>query len=321
MPDPVPTGPHAPISNLSQETGDTSVEQTDDPESGSEAGTVEACGEVEAAAAAVAGAAETESGLVLESTAAAPEPQAPDTSNLFDIGAASFADPAIIMETVHGVDNRVQIADTAKYPFRALASLLITARDGSQWVGTGWFISARTLITAGHCVFIKNSGLSTRDGWVRSIQVMPGRNGSQLPFGSVTSSEFWTVKGWADRGDENFDYAAIIVPTDLGSRVGTFGYGVYTDSTLKGQVINVTGYPGDKPSGTMWHDSKALASVSPSKVHYDVDTAGGQSGAPAYMIRDGKRYAVAVHAYGGAVTNSGTRISAPVFQNLRNWRA
>jgi V8-like Glu-specific endopeptidase len=128
------------------------------------------------------------------------------------------------------------------------------------------------------------------------------------------------VTGWGDSGDQNFDYGAIILPEDLGSRVGTFGYGAFSDSTLRGQMINVTGYPGDKPSGTMWHDSRVIVSTSPTKVHYMLDTAGGQSGAPAYIIRDGKRYAVAVHAYGG-VTNSGTRISTPVFQNLRNWRA
>jgi V8-like Glu-specific endopeptidase len=71
---------------------------------------------------------------------------------------------------VHGVDNRVQVTNTTDFPYRVNASLLITARDGSQWIGTGWFISARTLITAGHCVYITNSGVAGRDGWVKSIQ-------------------------------------------------------------------------------------------------------------------------------------------------------
>ena len=308
MPETTPTGLHTPVSN--QSVGETapSAEQTQDPDAGSEAGVAEPAGEVEIAAPA------------LEAMAAEPALEAPDTSNLVDIGAASFADPGAVLETVHGVDNRVKIDDTAKYPYRAIASLLITARDGSQWIGTGWFIGPRTLVTAGHCVYIKNSGIPARDGWVRSMQVLPGRNGSALPYGSVTSTQFWTVRGWVESGDENYDYAAIIIPTDLGSRVGTFGFGAFSDATLTGRVVNVTGYPGDKPSGTMWHDSKAVAALSPTKVHYDIDTFGGQSGAPAYMIRDGKRYGVAVHAYGGPTTNSGTRISAPVYQNLTNWR-
>jgi glutamyl endopeptidase len=155
---------------------------------------------------------------------------------------------------------------------------------------------------------------------VKTIQVMPGRNGTTLPYGSVTSSRFCTVKGWADSGDENYDYAAIIIPTDLGNTVGTIGFGSYDDAEMIGSAANVTGYPGDQPNGTMWYDSKEIASVTATKVYYDIDTAGGQSGAALYVIKNGQRIAVAVHAYGGAVTNSGTRISAPVFQNLTNWK-
>lgn len=317
MPETVPTGRHTPITNISQEAVEIVTDEMDDPEAGSEQGNVEAAGAVEAVAA------DAGAGAVYESApaeaATAPDTTAPDTSTLADIGEASFGPK--LESIIGGTDERVRINDTAKYPYRAIASLMITARDGSEWVGTGWFISGRTLITAGHCVFIKNSGVPGRDGWVRTIRVMPGRNVDNMPYGSATSSQFWSVTGWGEGGDQNFDYGAIIIAEDLGSRVGTFGYGAFSDATLAGKMINVTGYPGDKPSGTMWHDSRVIASTSPTKVHYALDTAGGQSGAPAYIIRDGKRYAVAVHAYGGSVTNSGTRISTPVFNNLRNWRA
>jgi V8-like Glu-specific endopeptidase len=246
--------------------------------------------------------------------------QVPDTSGLLDIGAASFGSRPLL-ETVHGIDNRVRIQTTSKYPWRINCSLLITARDNSRWVGTAWFIGPRTLVTAGHCVYIKNSGNPAQDGWVKSIQVMPGRNESRLPFGAVTSNVFWTVKGWADGGEENYDYAAIILPSDLGSNVGTYGFAALPDNQLMGKTAHISGYPGDKPSGTQWYDKHEVASVNPNKVHYDIDTAGGQSGAAVYVVRGGRRIAVAVHAYGGPTTNSGTRISAPVFANLTNWKA
>jgi hypothetical protein len=44
-------------------------------------------------------------------------------------------------------------------------------------------------MTAGRVVHIKDSGVAGRDGRVRKIQVMPGRNGSTLPYGSVTPDE------------------------------------------------------------------------------------------------------------------------------------
>ena len=245
----------------------------------------------------------------------------PDTSTLPDIGEASFGPARPILETVHGVDNRIQITNTSVYPWRAIASLLITARDGSLWIGTGWFIGPHTLMTAGHVVYIKNSGVPGRDGWVRSIQVMPGRNGGTLPYGSVTSSNFHTVNGWANNGDENYDYGGIIIPTQLGNTVGWFGFGVYADGDLTAAIGNISGYPGDKPAGTQWYDSRKIASVNSTKVFYDIDTAGGQSGSAVYRIINGNRYAVAVHAYGGAVTNSGTRINNNVYNNMVAWKA
>jgi V8-like Glu-specific endopeptidase len=246
---------------------------------------------------------------------------APDTSALKDIGEASFGTPRSLAETVHGMDNRVRITNTGVYPWRVHASLLITAADNSLWIGTGWFIGPHTLMTAGHVVYIKNSGVPGRDGWVKSIQVMPGRNGSTLPYGSVTSTNFRSVVGWVRDGDENYDYGAIIIPTELGNKTGWFGFGVWPDADLVASTGNIAGYPGDKPDGTLWYDFRKIASVNSRKVYYDIDTFGGQSGSAVYRIISGSRYGIAIHAYGGAVNNSGTRIVTAVYNNMVAWRA
>lgn len=256
-----------------------------------------------------------------ESAGATIEWSVPDTSKLRDIGEASFGTPPALAETVHGPDDRVQITNTSVYPWRVHASLLITAADNSVWIGTGWFIGPHTLITAGHVVYIKNSGVPGRDGWVKSISVMAGRNGGALPYGTVISRSFRSVSGWINSGDENFDYGAIILSSDLGSTVGWLGFGVYSDADLQSSTGNISGYPGDQPSGTQWYASRRIASVNSRKVFYDIDTAGGQSGSAVYRIVNGNRHAVAIHAYGGAITNSGTRIITAVYNNLVNWKA
>ena len=245
----------------------------------------------------------------------------PEGDELRDIGEASFGPPPPQARTVHGPDNRVQITTTSVYPWRVHASLLITAADNSQWIGTGWFIGPHTLMTAGHVVHIKNSGVQGRDGWVKRIQVMPGRNGGSLPFGSVTSTNFRSVTGWTNSGDENFDYGAILLPNNLGNTTGWLGFGVYSDADLTNSVGNISGYPGDKPSGTQWYDARKIASVNSRKVFYDIDTFGGQSGSAVYRIINGARFGVAIHAYGGATTNSGTRIVTAVFNNMVAWKA
>lgn len=269
----------------------------------------------------------TASGLEVEAVAAVAAESfdaatvAPDLTGLRPIGEASYGPLDVGAETVHGPDNRIQIQNTASYPWRAHASLLITARDGSRWIGTGWFIGPHTLATAGHCVYIKNSGVPGRDGFVRSVQVMPGRNGAVLPYGSVTTSRVRTVAGWANTGNPDFDYGAILLNTDLGNTTGTFGFGAYSNSTLRSTTVNISGYPGDKPAGTQWYHWNRVAATSSRRVFYDIDTFGGQSGSAVYRIVNGSRYGVAIHAYGGAVTNSGTRITKPVFDNLVAWRA
>lgn len=244
---------------------------------------------------------------------------APNTDGLEDVGIASFGSPPQL-ETVLGTDERVLIKDTTKYPWRVTASLLITAADNSQWIGTAWFISPRTLATAGHCVFIKNSGVPGRDGWVKKIQVMPGRNKSELPFGGLSATEFWTVKGWGENGLENYDYGAIILPGAFPDDLGHFGFGVFDDAALLASTVNIAGYPSDKPKGSLWYDFRETGSVTADKVFYAADTAGGQSGACAYVIQEGKRIGVAVHAYGGNTSNSGTRISSQVFDNFESWK-
>ena len=306
---PAPKGPHAPVTNVAQESLPAPRELRVDPQVPETLTALRARAD---------GTEEVPAKIVTESVA----DDSAELTQFPDIGAASFPDPGVVLETVHGIDNRVRITGgkTGQYPWCTNASLLITARDGSQWIGTGWFVSPRTLVTAGHCVYIKNSGLPARDGWVKSMQVMPGRDGSKLPFGTLSSMQFWTVRGWADGGDENYDYGAIILPKAFTPSPGTIGYAVYDDARLKSMKVNVAGYPGDKPSGTMWYDTKQVASTGPTKVHYDIDTAGGQSGAAVYHIDSaGKRVGVAVHAYGGPTTNSGTRISTPVFTNIKNW--
>lgn len=241
----------------------------------------------------------------------------PPSADLPDAGEASFGPLPPAAETVHGFDDRVQINNTGDYPWRAQASLFMTAADGSGWIGSGTFIGPRTVLTAGHCVFIKNSGVAGRDGWMRSIQVMPGRNGGTLPFGSKTSSTFRSVTGWTQSGDQEYDYGVIILPASFNN--GWFGFINLGDGDLINTIGNIAGYPGDQPAGTLWFASRKIAAIGPRKVHYDIDTAGGQSGSGVYRFLNNQRHVFGVHAYGGATTNSGTRINGEVFNNLNSW--
>ncbi len=224
----------------------------------------------------------------------------------------------MLTEVIIGTDNRVRISPTTAFPWRAICALKITAKNGSRWIGTGWMVSPRTVITAGHCVYMHDQG-----GWAKSIEVIPGLNDAARPFGSGTSTSFRSVVGWTSSKNRNYDYGAIILPAHsrLGDRTGYFGYGVKDDAYLKASVMNLSGYPGDKPGGNQqWFMALKPKSVSSRVITYDIDTMGGQSGAPVWLKVGNTRTCVGIHTNGHSTGNSATRIVTPVFNNIKAWK-
>jgi V8-like Glu-specific endopeptidase len=226
-----------------------------------------------------------------------------------------------VLEAVIGTDERVRITDTTSYPFRCICSLLITASTGAQYVGTACLVAPRLLLTAGHCVHMSDEG-----GWVREIEVIPGRDEDERPFGSTVAREFRSVTGWTQDGDSNYDYGAILLPADAryGEQLGWFGYADRDDGYLRGLTVNLSGYPADGGpagiDGTQWYDSRVVRDVEERQITYEIDTYGGHSGALVWeMTTEGERYGVAIHTFGTSVHNGGTRITRDVFDNVVAW--
>ena len=90
-----------------------------------------------------------------------------------------------IFELIIGTDDRVKVTANEVYPWHCICSLLITAQNGGVYIGTGWLVSPRVVLTAGHCVHLHDDG-----GWASQIEVIPGRNGAARPDGSVTSATY-----------------------------------------------------------------------------------------------------------------------------------
>jgi glutamyl endopeptidase len=260
-----------------------------------------------------------------DTTESAPEAEeVPSLAGLVDVAYASSdsAGLPVSPESVMGEDERVRISPASSHPWRVHCALRITGRDGSRWIGTAFFVSPRLLLTAGHCVFIRSTN-TARHGWVRSIDVMPGRDGNSLPYGTARSTRFYSVRGWTVDGDDEHDYGAIVLDEPLGSRTGWLGFGTYSDSTLTSSWGNLAGYPGDRGGGAeQWYMARRIHSVGTRKLFYEIDTAGGQSGSAVYRIKDGQRHAMGIHAYGVGQypRNSATRITRPAFDNILTWK-
>jgi glutamyl endopeptidase len=221
-------------------------------------------------------------------------------------------------ESTLGADERTRVHETDKYPWRTICQLHIFARTGDEFIGTGWMIGPRTLVTAGHCVYMPGLG-----GWADRIEVTPARNGQDRPFSTISTTLFHSVRGWTVDGRREQDYGVIWLPEDQAlPEVGTFGYAIFETPKLVGGYINLAGYPADRDEGTtLWWSARRSLAVDSDVLQYDADTAAGQSGAPVWRLdpSTGRRVVVGIHTNGARTGNSAVRINQRVFKNLRDW--
>jgi V8-like Glu-specific endopeptidase len=234
--------------------------------------------------------------------------------------------PSLLPETVIARDDRIRVVDSENYPWRMICSLEIRG-PGQNAIGTGWFAGPKTIITAGHCVF----DTIALGGWAREIRIYPGRYDKNFPYPQsdeltkpIVSKNFETVQAWYEQQNSDYDYGVIHLDQPVGNETGWFAVAVKDDAALKDALVNVSGYPGDRDFGKFqyFHASR-IQDVTQQRFFYDVDTFGGQSGAPAWIeIENNEPQVIGIHSYGvgGSFTlNSATRITPEVFENIQRW--
>jgi V8-like Glu-specific endopeptidase len=235
-----------------------------------------------------------------------------------DVAVASFGDTPLL-EAVLGNDDRVKVAGSvlSSNPWRQICALRIRSQSNQLYVGTGWFIGPKTLATAGHCVYLQDDG-----GWAKSIDVIPARFGSSEPFGTIRSTRFSAVDGWTVQSQRDFDYGVIHLDSDAaGLQTGNFEVRSFSDALLNNVGAKISGYPADREQAQFqYFHERPIQRVSATRLFYDIDTFGGQSGSPIWEdTEENGVIAIGIHTTGGVSSNSGTRISDDVIDNLISW--
>ncbi len=241
-------------------------------------------------------------------------------SGKVDRSSASFA-----IESVIGVDNRVRILDTDLQPWRMICALRLNGASGSA-IGTGWLAGPRTIVTAGHCVH----HMPFFNGWVDNIVVSAGRNEDDHPFGQVSATRFSALDRWVSDADPDFDIGCIHLDEPLGDATGFFSIASVPPNDLLDLRVNLSGYPSDRGGGAeQYFHANSVLHVGPLRVFYDVDTFGGQSGAPVWIMEGpgDTPTVIGIHAYGtggtpfdlGITANSAPRITPAVFDIIQGW--
>jgi len=258
--------------------------------------------------------AEVEAGLrALEQIDFGQEASAADTPTLLKIIDAAVPAKA---EVIIDEDDRERVDDPSENPWRRICELLITFPTGAAYRGTGFLIGKRAVCTAAHCVYLHSQG-----GWADSVEVIPGSDEEERPFGSVIATDLRSVVGWVRDQDPESDYGCIILPEGSFDEhaLGSFGFAALDDDELLGQVAAIAGYPGDKPLGELWRDGQAITRLTSDKLFYMTDTARGQSGSCVIVDNDGDKEVVGIHNYGHTGGNSATRITPARYERLQAW--
>jgi V8-like Glu-specific endopeptidase len=230
---------------------------------------------------------------------------------------AAFANElAPILLRLIGPDNRVRVEHTTHPHWRRVCALRITFPAGRSARGTGFLISPRVVATAGHCVYDKDFG-----GWAQSVEVIPGADGALRPFGSVVSREYRSVAGWVEHRLPGSDYACVVLPPRAFSAadLGVFEFVALEPPQLQGVPAAVAGYPVDKPFAELWGMEDRIKRVEERLLVYDMDTGGGQSGAPVYIRHEGRRMTVGIHSFGHRAEHASVRITPSIHRRLLRW--
>lgn len=230
--------------------------------------------------------------------------------------------PGVLQESVIGQDGRTQVQNTTAYPNRAVGHLEIIQGTRLLYC-TGWLIDRNSILTAGHCAY--QGGTNNP---VETVHFIPGRNAGVWPYDAASVVAMYAPYEWRIQGKPTHDWAVMQLNWDIGLETGWFGF--YTlpgTNRFAGTRGRVQGYPVDQYLGTQWQMAGTVHHSTNREVFYPMDTAGGQSGSPVYKwnpsVCNGP-CGFAIHTYsasGSPPNNSGTRITAGVFDKIIQIRA
>lgn len=174
------------------------------------------------------------------------------------------------------------------YPYKTVAKIFFSD-NGSDYVCSGSSWPGRGVITAGHCVFNKDSGK-----YHTNVVVVPQYRNGAAPLGQFPASLLLVLQGYSD-GDDAYDIGLILTSTRNGRTLSQYtGYLGGKFNAGRAQHWTIIGYPSAPPfnGGLQQICQTSFASAdssgNPEQLGAGCDQTAGCSGGP-WIVHFGGR--------------------------------
>lgn len=225
-----------------------------------------------------------------------------------------FCPPDVMDKTIFGEDDRELVRNPQKYPYSAIAYLVVEASCGCDWTATGFMVSRDGMMTGAHCVVC-----STHGGTATKITMFFGyESGKDYLYRYTGGTTYWYGTTFQNNDGSysysphvNWDYAYLKLEKNVGDTTGWFGTKVLSDYEVSGQVLEVAGFR----NGYLRKGSGSVSVRNDYCIKYTIDTLPGNSGCPVF---DEDYYVVAINVASNDSFNTARRITSDLFYQMKD---
>ena len=216
-----------------------------------------------------------------------------------------------------------RVFDPETKHFKSNVKVFMSFPEGN-FVCSGTLIDPRHVLTAGHCVYSRDS-----NAWASSIDVVPAYEDGAEPFGRSSMVEMHTWTPWINSGDFDHDVGVIDLDRPVGALTDSYGYGFNDNANFfTGNTFHNPGYPAASPfdgqfmyywfgdfdstdySGGAWQGQELTINS---------ESFGGQSGSGAYYKdANDDRFVYAVLSNGNSTSTNFARLTSDKFSLIRD---